>query len=84
MSTQTYVLGQEVQHKGELYLVVRIDKGVTLFEKEDGSTERVEEEFVQLKRQDGDYEFVTLFTHAEPFKKQSNIKALPIMNWRSK
>lgn len=84
MSTQTYVLGREVEREGKQYLVVRFDKCVALFENEDGTTTKIEEEFVQLRGQDGDFSFVSLSEKIEPFTKTSNLKALPAVPWRAK
>jgi hypothetical protein len=84
VSTQTYVLGQEIQHKDKPHLVVRFDKCVALFENEDGTTTKIEEEFVQLRGQDGGYEFVTISERIEPFDKKSSLKALPAVPWRVK
>lgn len=84
MSTQTYVLGQEIQYKDQPHLVVRFDKCVAIFENEDGTTTKIEEEFVQLRAQNGDFEFVTLSEKIEPFEKKSQLKALPEVPWRVK
>lgn len=84
MSTQTYALGQEVEIDSKKYLVVRFDECVALFENEDGTTTKIEERFVQLRAETGDYRFVTLSEKIEPFKKTSQLKALPEVPWRVK
>ena len=78
-------LGQEVEHEGKPYLIVRIDKSTTLFENEEGKCYKVDEEYVQLRSQYGEIAFIPLFEVEEPFEaKRSTIKALPEQPWRVK
>lgn len=83
MSTLT--LGQEIQHKDNTFLVVRIVNSLALFENLDGTCEKVEEAYAELRSQRGDIDFIPIFEKEEPFDaKHSTIKALPLMPWRMK
>jgi len=84
VSTQTFILGQEVQHKEQLWLVVRIVESTAIFENEDLTISKVEERYVQLRAPNGEYDFIVLHENEEPFKRVSVIKALPPVPWRMK
>ena len=81
----TLVLGQEIQHKDDTFLVVRIVESLALFENLDGTCTKVEETYAELRSQKGTVEFLGIFEKEEPFdSKRSTIKALPLMPWRMK
>ena len=84
MSTQTFVLGQEVQHKDSTWLVVRMDTTTTIFENEDGTLSQVDESYVQLRSQTGEFDFIALYERESPFERHSTLKAIPNVPWRVK
>ena len=84
VSTQTYILGHEVVFKDTPHIVVRQDKCIALFENPDGTVTKIEEEFVQLRSELGEFEFVQLYEKIEPFIRASNLKTLPTIPWRIK
>lgn len=85
MLTQTYSLGQEVEHKQSTWLVVRIiENSSSLFEEEDGTLSKIEESYAQLRNDKGEYDFVMFVERAETFNRHSVIKAIPPVPWRNK
>jgi hypothetical protein len=70
---------------GTLYLVVRIVKSTSLFENEDGTVNKAEEEYAELRSQRGEINFIAFTEIEEPFlTKRSTIRALPCFPWRVK
>jgi hypothetical protein len=83
VSTQTYLFGQEVQHKEQTWLVVRvIEKSTSLFENEDGTLSKVEESYAQLRNAKGEFDFVMFYERSEVFERHSVVKGIPPVPWR--
>jgi hypothetical protein len=62
---------------------VAIVDGSYLLEADQGTWERFEEKYAQLRAHDGEIDFITINEYSTPFKdKFSTIKALPKQPWR--
>jgi hypothetical protein len=79
----TYVLGQEIDHKGKKWLIVRSDDVKALFDTPGGVVLH-SEHFIQLRSAHGEFDFITLWEYEEEFQQTAGIKALPNQPWRKK
>lgn len=79
---ETYILGHEVQHNDQAWLVVRVVTSTSVFEIDESAVARVEEKYVQLRSATGEFDFVVLHENEQVDLKHSQIKALPPVPWR--
>lgn len=83
MSTRQLQLGDEIEHKGGMWRVVRIIiSDHSLFEDHAG-TYVISESYIQVKSPDGEIDFVTMSTEKLEYTGEpSTIKAIDPLLWR--
>lgn len=84
MSTQTFTIGQEIEHKNGAWLVVRIVSSTSIVENHDKTVTKIEESYAQVRSSSGEWDFIIFTEHEEPFTSLSVIKPIPPVPWRIK